>query len=56
VAYKISDECVACGSCESECEAKAISEGDTIYVIDAAKCTDCGKCYEVCPTECIEKA
>ncbi|MBE3097684.1 MAG: 4Fe-4S binding protein [Planctomycetota bacterium] len=56
MAYKITEECVSCGSCESECEAKAISEGDTQYVIDPAKCTDCGTCAEVCPTECISKA
>ena len=27
----------------------AIKEGDTTYVIDPAKCEDCGKCAEVCP-------
>ena len=28
-------------------------EGDPIYVIDAAKCTDCGACAEACPAEAI---
>ena len=41
MAYKITDECIACGSCADECPVEAISEGD-IYVIDAALCTDCG--------------
>jgi ferredoxin len=55
VAYKINDECVSCGSCESACPAEAISQGDTKYVIDPVKCTDCGACVEVCPVECIVK-
>ena len=35
MAYVISDECVACGSCAAVCPAEAISEGDGKYVIDA---------------------
>ena len=42
MAYVISDECVACGTCASECPADAISEGDGKYVIDADTCVDCG--------------
>lgn len=52
MAYKITDECIACGSCMDECPVEAISEGD-IYVIDAATCTDCGACAEQCPVEAI---
>ncbi len=52
MAYKITDACVACGSCLPECPVEAISEGD-IYVIDADLCTDCGSCADVCPTEAI---
>ena len=49
MAYKINaDECIACGSCESECPAEAISEKDGKYVIDADKC---GACAEVCPVD-----
>ena len=33
MAYKITDSCVACGTCIDECPVGAISEGD-IYVID----------------------
>ena len=43
MAYKITDSCVACGSCIGECPVEAISAGD-IYVIDADKCIDCGTC------------
>ncbi|MEZ4628409.1 MAG: 4Fe-4S binding protein [Eubacteriales bacterium] len=48
MAYKISEECISCGACASECPTEAISEG-TIYVIDADKCIDCGNCADVCP-------
>ena len=52
MAYKISDACVACGTCIGECPVEAISAGD-IYVIDADKCIDCGTCAGVCPSEAI---
>jgi ferredoxin len=57
MAYKISDDCISCGACESECPNEAISEGDTTYVIDPKKCTECvgafesSKCAEVCPVD-----
>ena len=50
--YIITDECTACGACESECPVEAISAGD-IYTIDAKTCTDCGACADVCPVEAI---
>lgn len=56
MAYKITDECVSCGSCEPECPVDAISEGDGKYVIDPEKCTDCGTCADVCPTDAIVQA
>ncbi|HPQ69719.1 MAG TPA: 4Fe-4S binding protein [bacterium] len=52
MAHRITDECIACGSCEPECPVEAISEGEP-YKIDAAKCTDCGACAEVCPVDAI---
>ena len=52
MAYKISDECIACGTCIDECPVDAIKEGD-IYSIDPELCTDCGSCAEVCPVEAI---
>ncbi len=55
MAYKITDECISCGSCESECPVEAISEGDGKYVIDAELCTECGACADACPTEAIVK-
>ncbi|MBF0477953.1 MAG: 4Fe-4S binding protein [Candidatus Omnitrophica bacterium] len=52
MAYKISDTCVACGTCKPECPVEAISEG-TPYKIDPAKCIDCGVCSTVCPVNAI---
>ena len=55
MAYKISEECISCGACEPECPNQAIHEGDTIYVINPDRCTECvgshasSKCAEVCP-------
>lgn len=55
MAYKISEECISCGACEPECPNDAISEGETIYIIDPDKCTECvgaadsSKCAEICP-------
>ena len=57
MAYKITEECINCGACEPECPNEAISEGDPIYVIDPARCTECvgayasSRCVEVCPVD-----
>ncbi|GAH25806.1 unnamed protein product, partial [marine sediment metagenome] len=60
MAYKITEDCISCGSCESECPNGAISEGEVIYVINPEKCTECvgahesSQCSNVCPVEaCI---
>ena len=46
MAYVISDDCIACGTC---------IEGD-IYSINPDVCTDCGTCADVCPSEAIHPA
>lgn len=53
MAYKITEDCTSCGTCESECPVDAISAGDSIYEIDADTCTDCGACADVCPMDAI---
>lgn len=49
MAFKITDECIACGACESECPTSCISEADGKFVIDADQCVSCGSCAGVCP-------
>lgn len=58
MAYKITQDCIACGACEPECDINhAISEGDPIYIIDPDRCTECKgnytspRCAEVCPVD-----
>ena len=48
MAYQISDDCISCGVCASNCPVNAISEGDGKYVIDADTCIECGACAENC--------
>ena len=63
MAMKILEDCISCGACVSECPVEAISEGDTIYIIDASVCVECegyhdyNACQSVCPIDgCIVKA
>jgi len=55
MAYKISDECIACGSCAAQCPVEAISEADGKYAVDASKCLECGACAAQCPIEAISE-
>jgi len=52
MAYKVTDACVNCGACDSECAVEAISEKDGKRWIDP-KCVDCGACVSACPVEAI---
>jgi ferredoxin len=61
MAMSITEECISCGACEPDCPVEAISESDTIYVIDPNLCVECEgyndspQCVDVCPVECIVK-
>jgi ferredoxin len=55
MAYRITDDCVACGTCIDECPVGAISAGDVHYKIDPDVCAECGTCAEVCPNGAIVK-
>lgn len=56
----ISDLCINCDVCAPACPNTAISQGETIYEIDPARCTECvghfdePQCVVVCPVECID--
>jgi len=61
MALMITDICINCDVCEPECPNGAISQGEEIYEIDPALCTECvghfdtPQCVEVCPVDCIPK-
>ena len=52
MAYRITEDCAACGTCLPECPVGAISEGD-IYKIDPNACIGCGTCADACPMGAI---
>lgn len=47
--------CIGCGACSAECPNSAISEVDSGFQVDPAKCTECigffsePQCAAVCP-------
>lgn len=55
MALKITEDCYGCGACEPVCPNQAIREGETIWIIDPERCTECvgfyasSKCVDVCP-------
>lgn len=50
----VSDECVACGCCESACPLNAITIFKGIYAkVEEIKCIGCGKCQRACPASVI---
>ena len=57
MAKMITEECISCGACEADCPNGAIAQGDTVYLVDWEKCTECvghfdsPKCLEVCPVD-----
>ena len=60
MALMITEDCINCDVCESECPNEAISMGEEVYVIDPDLCTECvghyekSQCIDVCPADCIE--
>lgn len=57
MAFKITEDCISCGACEPECPNQAITEGETIYIVNPDKCTECvgshdtQQCVEICPVD-----
>lgn len=56
----INQLCINCDVCAPACPNDAISQGETIYVINPGRCTECighfdePQCVVVCPVECID--
>ncbi len=61
MALIINQLCVNCDVCEPACPNQAITQGESIYIIDPNRCTECvghfdePQCVVVCPVECIDK-
>ena len=59
MALMITAQCINCDVCEPVCPNQAIFQGEEIYQIDPARCTECvghyekSQCVEVCPVDCI---
>ena len=52
MALKISEECIACGTCVDTCPLGAIVEsGDSYQITD--ECTECRACVDSCPVNAI---
>lgn len=57
MALIITEDCINCNACVDECPNDAISEGDSIYIINSELCTECvgffdePQCVNVCPVE-----
>lgn len=57
MAYKIIEDCISCGACEPECPNQAIKEGESIFIINPERCSECvgahssSRCAEVCPVD-----
>lgn len=60
MSLKINEICINCDVCEPVCPNKAITQGEAIYEINHALCTECvghydePQCVVVCPVECID--
>jgi len=49
---KITEECIACGTCVEFCPVDAIAESGEIYAVTEG-CTDCRLCVDTCPVDAI---
>lgn len=61
MSMKITDDCIACGTCESQCPNNAIFMGPDQFEINPDKCTECTgvskvpQCADVCDLDAIIK-
>lgn len=52
--YRITDKCIACGTCQSVCPQRCIKSG-TPFEIIPENCLHCGACFENCPVKAVER-
>ena len=52
--YRITDNCIGCGTCQTVCPQSCIEEGFP-YKIQENHCLQCGNCAENCPVGAIER-
>lgn len=65
MSYRITGDCISCGSCSVICPQQAVGDGYTGpalissvwqgYHITGA-CNGCGSCVQVCPVEAIVRS
>ncbi len=53
--YRVSRGCTFCNTCIFECPVGAIEMTNQGAVIDEARCTGCGVCYDNCASQAIER-
>ena len=49
---RITEDCIACGTCVQSCPVNAIVESDDLYAINE-NCTECRACIDICPVSAI---
>lgn len=55
VIYEITGGCTLCGTCVFECPIGAIKLTGKGATINPDKCIQCGKCYENCASEAVNR-
>jgi NAD-dependent dihydropyrimidine dehydrogenase PreA subunit len=49
---RITEDCIACGTCVQSCPVNAIVETGDLYAINE-NCSECRACVDVCPVSAI---